>query len=366
MKNKISGKQLFFLVVQTQIGVGVLSLSYDVFSISKQDGWISVLLAGIFVQGAIFVIWALCRRFPSFPFYAFLPQILGKWAGNLLSFFYICYFIVTAALILVLFGEMINVWILPDTPTFLIILLMLITGVYICVENFRVLARFYTFVSLLLLGLFLLMTYALRDANPLYLLPVGESGFLNILKGSKEAILSLTGIEVLLVLYPYTQGRSYGKLKWVSLANLFVTLFYTYTVLVSLAYFSPQEIALVPQPVIYMLKAFEFNVITRIDLIFLSIWIVSVATSFITYLFIASKGIAYLFKKENNHAKFVPWVGASVFVIALLPNNDELKISAFNTFVSQLSLIFVLGIPVVLLLYSYLFHKKKSGVDHHE
>lgn len=46
LKTKLSRRQYFFIIVQTEIGVGILSLPYDLHSKAKQDGWISLLIGG--------------------------------------------------------------------------------------------------------------------------------------------------------------------------------------------------------------------------------------------------------------------------------------------------------------------------------
>ncbi|WP_347548538.1 GerAB/ArcD/ProY family transporter [Pseudalkalibacillus hwajinpoensis] len=356
---EITQQQLFFLIIQTQIGIGVLSLAFNVFTAAKQDAWIAMLIAGLMVQFSIMIIWLLCQRFPSSMLYSMVPQISGKWIGNLLNCGYLVYFTMTAALVLTLHSQIISNWVLPETPSWIISLLMTGTGIYICMGNLKVLGRFFSFVSLFLVVLFLLMTYGLKDANFLYLLPVGEAGMVDLLKGAKEAVISQLGFEMLLVVFPFVIGKSSKTLKTASWANLVVVLFYTYTIFVTLSYFSPEELKFVPQPVIYMLKAFEFSVLSRVDLVFLSIWVVSVTTSFMIYLYMASKGIAYFFK-SSSHWKYVPWIGGLAFSITLFLNGDEQLVSRFSTYVSQLGILFVLIIPILLLLSSYLFHKKEA------
>src|SRR5699024_11306607 len=72
----VCSSDLFFLVLQTQIGVGVLSLAFNVFNTAEQDGWISTLIAGLAIQVAIIIIWMMARRFPSSTIFDILPQLL--------------------------------------------------------------------------------------------------------------------------------------------------------------------------------------------------------------------------------------------------------------------------------------------------
>ncbi|WP_375794259.1 GerAB/ArcD/ProY family transporter, partial [Peribacillus frigoritolerans] len=70
-----------------------------------------------------------------------------------------------------------------------------------------------------------------------------------------------------------------------------------------------------------MIKAYSFQIIERIDLLFLSIWIISVATSIATWLFLSSQGLKYLFEPAN-HAPFLPYTAGIIFIIALLPDRE--------------------------------------------
>lgn len=58
--------QLLFFIIQTQIGVGILSLPYSVFQRAKQDGWMSILLAGLVVQLLILLFWMLAKDSRNF------------------------------------------------------------------------------------------------------------------------------------------------------------------------------------------------------------------------------------------------------------------------------------------------------------
>ncbi|HEU5138704.1 MAG TPA: GerAB/ArcD/ProY family transporter [Bacillales bacterium] len=360
-ENHVTTNQLFFLIIQTQIGVSILSLPYTVFLAAKGDGWISMLLAGGITQILILMIWVLNRRFYHSTLFTIAKRITGKWAGTLISLGYFGYFVLTGSLILILFSRTLNVWVLPKTPQWIIILLMVAAGVYIAKENLRVLARFYTFVSVLFVFLLFFMVFTLKDSNYLYLLPIGQSGVSGISQGVKAAFSSMAGFEILLVIYPYVQGSATQKLKAATYANLFVTLFYTFIILTCFMYFSPAEIALVPEPLLYMFKAFSFKIIERIDLIFLSIWVVAVTTSFMTYLYLASNGLAHCLG-QRNHARLVPFTAAIIFIISIIPGENELAIRSFSQFIGSIGLVFIIVLPALLLLGAYLFRMRERRI----
>lgn len=357
---RITTWQLTFFIIQTQIGVGILSLPFALHGVAKGGAWISSLLAGLFVQVGILLIWLLMRRFPQDTLHQMLTRITGKWLGNGLIIIYSIYFACVATMVLILFNRVIKRWVLIQTPKWMILLLMVATGVYLAREKPRTIARFFVMVSLLIAILFILMQHSyMVHINFKYLFPLTEAGWGKIVDGAREAQVAMLGFEILLVLFPFVEGTSAAKLKAATWANLFVTLFYTFTVFTAVVVFSPQELPLVPEPVLYMLKAFTFEVIERIDLIFLSIWIVSVATSFISFLFAASHGVGSLFFK-GNHAPVVLIFAALCYVGSLIPRT-KMHVEAFDQVLSWYSYVAIFAIPLLLYLTSVLLKKKGEG-----
>jgi hypothetical protein len=146
-------------------------------------------------------------------------------------------------------------------------------------------------------------------------MPIGQSGLFNILLGTKEAMLSLLGFEIFLFLFPFVEGSPKEKVVSASIANVIVTCYYTYLTFISLIFFSPEEIKLVPQPILYLLNAFTFTVLERIDIVFLAVWMICVMTSFLmTYIYLASVGLASMISIKE-HSKIVPvTIGSSIII----------------------------------------------------
>lgn len=358
-KNKVTNKQLVFMIIQAQIGVGILSLPHDVALVAKQDGWISTLIAGAISQVIILIIWGLCRRFPSFSLYQILPHLFGTVIGKFLTLSYSLYFMVTGSLVLARYSDIIDKWILPRTPNWITMVLVLITCIYIVSAGLSSIARFYVLVSPILFLLLVLISYSMKDANFLYIFPIASHNISTILKGSKEAAFSMLGFELFLFIHPFVQSSSKGKLKSITTANIFVTVFYTFMVFASLVYFETNaDIALTPEPLLYMIKAYSFQVLERTDLFFLSLWLIIVATSIANWLFLSALGLANL-GRNKKYTAFLPLVAGFYLVLALVPDQEK-DFESFNQFLGPTHYIFIVIIPFLLLLVSLIFSKKEE------
>lgn len=339
LKTKLSRRQYFFIIVQTEIGVGILSLPYDLHSKAKQDGWISLLIGGVLLQIVLLVIWLIARRYPDKDFFQINEAVFSKWIGKGISLLYVAYFSMVAMVILLLFVRLISLWVLPQTPFWILALLMILVCLYLASGGLNTLARFYTFVSIFLFFLIGLVLYSLKDSQFLFLFPVLNSGWMPVIKGANEAVLSFFGFIISLVIYSKVEGSPAQRLRTIFYAHWFVVLFYLFTVLVSFTFFSPVEMSFIQEPLLYMLKSFEFSVVARLDLFFLSIWIVNVATTLTTYVYMTGVGLMDVFGTKKTTPSYMI---ASLLILVppmFIGYNME-TVDQFNNFVVWLGYIF--------------------------
>ncbi|MCZ8510931.1 endospore germination permease [Paenibacillus filicis] len=357
-KSKITQGQLMFFVVQSQVGVGILSLPHKMQAITKGGGWISTLIAGLAVQVIILILWGLCRRFPSDTIYSFLPKIVGNLLGNLLGLVYIGYFLFSAGTVLALFADVVGKWVLQSTPRWALLILTLLTCMYLVKENLRVIARLFVISSLTIIVMVLLSLMGYVKMNISYIFPITEAGWGNIVKAANEALFPLVGYEVLLVIYPFVEGKSGGKLKAASLGNMLIALFYTFEVFTSLIIFSPAIMPAISEPLLYMLKGFSFQIIQRIDLIFLSLWVFIVSTSIVAWLYMATTGLGRFFHR-GEHKRAVPYAAIIVFILAMIAQDPSVT-DLYDRMIKISHYTLVVGLPLILLIFSYLTRKRSA------
>lgn len=357
---KITQVQLFFIIIQAQVGIGIISLPSSVAKYSKGDAWISVILAGVFALICILLMWLLNRRFPTLTIFEMMNDIVGKYIAWFIKIAYIAYFFSVATLTVLRFVQTVNLWVLPRTPVWIVSIIFIAICVYCAKENLKVIARFCMLISIFLVVLFILTLYILKDVNYLNILPVGESGIKNIFKGSSKVITSSLGFEVILVLFPYCLGKNSGKLKVLLLANGLVTIFYVFITFVVLAYFGPASLKIIPEPILYMLKYQSFKIIERTDLVFFSIWIVTVAATLIIYLYITSKGLSNIF--TNTKRSIITFYIATILflLVLIVPINDKV-IGVLEVYLSLASYLFIFVLPFILLIVSVLQGKKDGS-----
>lgn len=357
-KKEITQFQLIFLLIHSQVGVGVITLPFDVFMEAKGDSWISVLLTGAFIQITIFLFGALMVRFPSSNLYDIVQSLFGKWIGKVIVILYSMYFIANGGLMLAKFAYILKAWMMPLTPKWLLLLLMVFTAVYVVKENLQLMARFFFLSTTVLIGFIGLAAYALKDANLTFILPVGTNGVLPIIQGMGRGLYAVQGFELLLIIHPFVQSDKKGVIKAATIANIFVTLFYLFLVLTSLLSFSPAEFKLIPEPVLYLIKSFSFRIVERPDLLFTSMWIVLAATAFMNTIYASSLGLSMVM--NSNKIRNYVIIAACICFLLALTFHETYEIATISRIYNNFVVFpFALGLPILFLLISIIFNKKE-------
>ncbi|SHE93727.1 spore germination protein (amino acid permease) [Seinonella peptonophila] len=355
-KTKITRGQFFCMILQTQIGTQLVSLPHNLQETAKGGAWISSLLMGVCIQIFIFLFGLLLNRFSGQDFYQICIHIFGKWLGRVLCGIYSSFFLLAAAFTLMVYVKIAKAWVFPKTPHWFLLFVMLLTSVYLARSSLQVMSRVMVIASLFLPSLFLLVAMGLSIANFTYPMPFLEVGWLKIIQTAFLALPAFGGFEVILFIYPYVHGTNKQKLMAASLANALTTLIYTVLVYTSLAVFAPEEIAIVPEPLIYMLKAIRFSLVERLDLIFLNLGVLSSTTTLAIYLYISGKGL----KSINNHIAIKKVVPIIALIAALLTYvaTDPFSVKYYEMKFIGIIPVFTFIIPVICLLLSF-FRKKE-------
>src|SRR5690625_714591 len=247
---------------------------------------------------------------------------------------------------------------MPLTPKWILIVLILLLSVYTAIENIQVIARLLTLSSIILVIFIGISAFALRDAHITYILPIGNSGLKSIIDGIPVSIYSFIGFGYFIIIHPFVQSDYKGIVRTVTISNITITLFNTFMVLTSLLFFSSKELKRIPEPVLYLVKSFNFNIIGRPDLIFTSMWIVLVVTTSIMMLYVTSLGLTTAIRigKRSIYvyivAGFSYLIGANIFGRYMIDSVAKL----INPFI----LIFMC-IPFITLLFSIVLKKKEGS-----
>src|SRR5699024_7825390 len=144
---KINSLQFIFIIVQLQVGVGILTMPYDIYNKAGGDSWLSILLAGLFIQVLLTGFHFLMKAYPNDHFFTIIQKVFGRVIGHVLILIYIMYFIVLAMSLLSRYASILCTWMMPLTPIWILIILMTVIVVYGALDGLETIGRFFFIAS---------------------------------------------------------------------------------------------------------------------------------------------------------------------------------------------------------------------------
>lgn len=308
--NEVTVLQYIFLIHGTQVGIGVLTIPRELAEIAGTDGWISLFLGWILALCASLVIINIMKRYPGYTIVDLLPLLLGKWLGKVGVFIVLVY---CAIAFLVVTGNtvaIINVWILTQTPGYIVVILYAIPIYYIVYGGLRIIGRYSELIFYITLWIPVVLMTSFKDTHWLHLLPVLKEGVQPIIQATRSTVLSFLGFELAFFLYPFLQKKQYAALGIVAANTLSLLVFLSVTIF-SFTFFSPDEITQYTWPTLNLWKVIEYRFLERIDIIFLAFYSLILSTTAIPYLYFTVFSSSQLLGKQDHR----PHLKIAVLVI---------------------------------------------------
>lgn len=324
----ITSKQLIFIIIGSQIAIGLFSLPRVVSSAAGQDAWLAVLLGALVPFFTLFVIERLGRRMPDAGFVGMNHMLFGRWLGSGMVFLFIIYVVFFQAVVVRLFSELTSIFLLPRTPLSVIVLLVILGAVYVIIKGSRVIARVNEILFWILLPLLFFLLAPMVNADYTNLLPVGEAGLARIAQGAFTSSYYYAGIEVLLVFY-FLVGRKEEVIKAGILGLGYSTIAYLLITLACLMVWGIEIMQFINWPGLSILKTIRFEVLERPELFILAVWMGLGVRPTMNMGFSASYSLSEIIgiDRSKYFHLVVLCLALLIYIIALLPSNI---ISAFK------------------------------------
>ncbi|MFT9495370.1 GerAB/ArcD/ProY family transporter [Anaerosolibacter sp.] len=356
---EISAIQSYIIIISIMIGSGILGLSRSVAEVSKQDGWISVFINGLFISAIMAAIIYTPSRFPKYNFLEYTRFLLGAPLSYIVSFGYAIYSLLVTATVIRYLSEMTRTWLLSNTPLYIINLLILLTTVYMIKNGLTTLARFNEVVAFMLIPFALLIFVGLPEASLTNLRPIGGTGIVTILRGIVPSFFSFAGYEVLLIIYPYISNKQEPIMKYSIISVIMVTLFYTATVASQIALYGPQELVHVLYPSINYLTAVDFPVIERMEIFFTIFWALTVLGTISIQYLAGSIVLQSIFSKKKT-SFFTYTLFPIIYLITLYPRNT-VEVIAFGEKAGSANIFFGFLLPIILFILYFIKGRGSSN-----
>lgn len=362
-KYQFKAYMLLFLVCNVQVGVGIFGFQRYIYKEAGHDAWMSVLLAGIATHLIVWIMVKTLEMHKSLDLYGIQHVLFGKWIGGVLSICMMLYFLTNMTTIVRTYIEAIQSWIFPDFPTWLLSLILLVLMVYGSLGGIRVILQTSFISFFLIIATSLFFNYPIRYVEWSRLLPIYDTTAQHIWVGAIKMGFTITGFEVIFMLYRHVQDKN-KVMRYAQASVLFTNILYLFIMIVSIIYFSENQMLRTIWGSINLLKIIKYPFLERIEFIAIPFWMLVVLPGIMQLAWNVLRGTVQLF---GWNEKLTLYGLAVIVIVASSTLHNRGQVNQLNDFIGIYSVIVSYCYPLLLfaLTYVYKWRKREKGSDAH-
>lgn len=347
---KISHIQLRGLIVSNVIGVGVLALPNTLAEPVGNNGWLVLIITGGLFIGLFLLYDQIFKLYPGKDFFEIVKETLGFFYYPSLMIMFI-YFILTAAIVARILGELMKIFLLQSTPIGVIILVFILACSYLASYEIDSIGRLGYFIyPIIIVFTIFIVVMSLPKADFTNMLPVLQTDTKSIIKGVGVTLFSFYGIEISLFAIPFVEERD-KTLKSGVLAIITITLIYIVLGIMTLTHFSIEQIKSIVYPILMLARQLDLPgfFLENLDGVVIALWVLVVFATMVPTYFAAAKILSKAFNTKK-HMYFVLGLIPIIFIISLLPENFIQLFEILEKYQNIFAFISLLVIPVSVLI----------------
>lgn len=337
--------EAMYILVGTMVGIGIFNLSNTLVRDVHEDAWISAALGGIYPLYIGSLGMYIIKNYPSENILDLSKRYMGKSIGTFFNIIFLMFFILQAVLVISEFSIIYQVYAVGFLTSFRIISITTLIAAFTVYRGLKLVGKVNT-ISFYVTVILLLETFvALKEGSYLNLMPVFDAGIVNIIKTSKEAVFSYSGLEILFIIYPYVKNNSKMGKEIMKATSIAVTI-YTLTTALTIYYLSADIVEKSYWPLITVSESLRLTVINNFRIIFAFFWIMVALKTSTNYYFASAFICGNIFKK----VKRINIIGALYLLIVsitLAIGETTVRSKAINMVVGKITIFNLIYITTI-------------------
>lgn len=362
--DRISPYQLAMIVIMTVISVGVFNLVHIIAKYGGNDGWLIIAALGAIHIFFAFLLIRLSCRFPGKTFPEYIQEVIGVIPGKIVVFFIAAYILVNLAYEVREFVEVAKMFLLPRTPTEVIIFALILVCVYVVRGGVESIARLVEIVfPILFIPFFLVLIPGLPSLDLSNLLPIGSDIGNKVTRTIPHMPHAFRGIEYILFYIGFME-KPQKAFKPVAWSLVFVTGFYTLISIIGISAMGAKSATKAIWPLLIYIRNINLPglFIERLDGVVLSLWVITVFTTVITGFFIVTYSLSKVFNTKEQKQFALPLM-IVIYYLALQPAGLAELYKWGDWMFKYVSTGFMYVLPLIILAIAAI---RRQGVRKHE
>ncbi|GAB3043340.1 GerAB/ArcD/ProY family transporter [Virgibacillus ainsalahensis] len=348
---KISDREIMVAVPSMMIGVGILLLPRTLAENTvAADGWIAILIGGMIVIVITWMVAKLAAGFPGQSFFEYASMLVTKPVASILMFLFVIQSVLLTAYEIRAIAATSHRYLFDRTPvevvalTFLLIVVYAVSGSRAGIFRLNIM-----FLPIILFLSIILILFSLQYVELENLLPVFKTDIQGYLQGTREGMLSYTGVGILFFYIAYVRRPKNAPKKAVLGMTMAISL-YVFLFLTCIAVFGNMATANIMHPTVELSKAVEVpgGFFERFESVFFVIWIMAIFNTTVMAFDIGILALHSIFSKVKK-TTLIFALSPLIFFISMLPQ-DFTETTGFGNFVSYYGLGLTVTAVILLLI----------------
>ncbi len=361
--NQIQPFYLLFIMLGIQIGVGVLGAPRYIFEEARQDAWISVLLAYLYMLLITWIMFVILNRYENADILGIQVDIFGNGIGKLLGTGYLLFLFCELLSVLLTYIEVVQIFIFPTIPSSVMAILLLGLIVYSILGGIRIVVGVVFLFVILSLWVFILLYDPITRMEVSHFLPMFEASIPELLKGARTTSYTFLGLEILFFIYPFLDKRE-RNVRLPTFLGVSASAFIVFiTTIISIGYYSPNDFDLMDWPVLSLFKSVSFSFLERFDYLIIAEWMMVTIPTAVLLMWALTHGAKRLYRIPKKTTLYVVSLGILIICTLITTN---VQIQKIGSFVSKAGFWIIFVYPIVLLPIVLLKTRRKPSKERTE
>ncbi|CAM2755982.1 endospore germination permease [Hathewaya histolytica] len=327
---KVGSYGIFCTMIVSIMGINIFYYPRTVTTIVETEGWIVTILACLIY---IFFLKLIYKTMELNEFKTFDELIManfGKILGSIILIIFCLYNIVFSGIGIRIFVEVLNMYLLPKTPSEFMIISFIIVGIFIVRGGIEAVIKFNEIIFwIVFIPLSITLMLTLNNCDFTNVLPVLNNAPVNYAKGTLKAMYAFIGTNIAYMIIPYAKNKD--KLsKVLTKSTIFVAVSYIIVTVFALSIFGSNEIKSLLWPTISTIRSINIPgaFIERWEGVVMVFWILFFFTSFINMFNFSSEILGSVMKLKD--VRFSAAIIAPIYYYVALSASNIAEVYEFR------------------------------------
>lgn len=271
IKNLLEENEAIAILVGFIIGTSILALPNGVVQDAKQDGWIAVLVGGLYPLYIALLAIYYAKKHPNQDILILSNLYLGRTIGTICNILFMVEFGIFTIAAIISLSNIFRVYATPFLTPIKIFIPCILLAIYLSDKGIKVLGRINKISLYIMITLTVALLATMKNGNYLNLFPIFGAGVKNIFSGSIESALAYGGMEAIFLFYPFLKDKK--KVKKITLKALFITMgIYVWVTFVCIYCLGYKVTSIALWPVLLVTEGLDIPILNSLRVLFLFLW----------------------------------------------------------------------------------------------